>query len=208
MKKPFFTLCISPLLMLSGCTSTGSYLGNNAGYSAGIYQSATFTPPATSLTLKLKDYVRELVADMALNMRSIESSGAIGVTNFVLTGSDFQSTNQLGYVLADTFMMQLHQLGFETLDYKVTEYIRVTAQGDFAMSRDYLELDAGIPADYVLVGTLSDHKKGYIIHARIVDVKSKKIMAAGESFIPKKLVNILLSKRYIQATDFIAQASS
>jgi hypothetical protein len=41
-----------------------------------------------------------------------------------------------------------------------------------------------------------------------VDVKSKKIMAAGESFIPKKLVNMLLSKRYIQATDFTAEASS
>ena len=183
-------------------------MDNNTAHSSGMYQNTTFTAPAKSLTLELSDYVRELVADMALNMRSLDSSGTIAVTNFVFTGSDYQSTNQFGYALADTFMMQMHQLGFETLDHKVTDYIRITDQGDFAMSRDYLELDAGISVEYVLVGTLSDHKKGYMIHARIVDIKSKKIMATGESFIPKKLVNMLLSKRYIQTNDFTEEASS
>jgi TolB-like protein len=193
--------------MLSGCASIGNYIGNNASHTPGMYQSATFTP-AKSLTLELEDYVRELVADMTLNMRSLESSGAIGVTNFVFTGSDYQSSNPFGDALTNTFMMQLHQLGFETLDFKVTDYIRITAQGDFAMSRDYQELDLGIPIDYVLVGTFSDHKKGYKVHARIVDIKSKKILAAGESFIPRKLVNTLLSKRYIPLADFTAEVSS
>ena len=181
---------------------------DDTSHTAGMYQSATFTPPAKSLRLELTDYVRELVADMALNMRSIESSGTIGVTNFVFTGSDFQSSNQLGYALADTFMMQLHQLGLETIDFKVTDFIRITAQGDFAMSRDYLELDTDIPVDYVLVGTLTDYKKGYRVHARIVDIKSKKILAAGESFIPKRLVNSLLRMGYVPSPDFTAGASS
>ena len=204
MIKPFFTLCILSLLMLSGCASIGNY----AGQSAGMYQSATFTAPAKSLTLELEDYVRELVTDMTLNMRSLESSGTIGVTNFVFTGSDYQYSHPLGDALANTFMMQLHQRGFETLDFKVTDYIRITPQGDFAMSRDYLDLGSGVSVDYVLVGTLSDHKKGYRVHARIVDIKSKKILAAGESFIPRKLLNTLLSKRYIPLADFTAEVSS
>jgi TolB-like protein len=205
--KPFFIYCILSLLILSGCASIGNYMGNNASHTLSMYQNATFAP-AKSLTLELEDYVRELVADMTLNMRSLESSGAIGVTNFVFTGSDYQSSNPLGDALANTFMMQLHQFGFETLDFKVTDYIRITAQGDFAMSRDYLELDLGTPVEYVLVGTLSEHKKGYRVHARIVDIKSKKILAAGESFIPRKLVNTLLSNRFIPLADFTAEVSS
>jgi TolB-like protein len=204
LKKSFFTLCMSSVLMLSGC----AVIRGDGDHSAGMYQSATFTPPAKSLTLELEDYVRELVAEMALNMRSLDPSGAIGVTNFVFTRSDFQSTNQLGYAIADTFMMQLHQLGFETLDFKVTDYIRITPQGDFAMSRDYLELNTDTPVDYVLVGTLTDHKKGYRVHARIVDIRSKKILAVGESFIPRKLVNILLSKSYLPSAAFTAGTSS
>ena len=205
MIKPFFTLCIILLLMLSGCAN----LSDNPAHSSGMYQSATFTPAVSKPSaLGLEDYVRELVSEMTVNMRSLDSSGAIGVTNFVFTGSDYQSTNQLGYALADSFMLQLHQIGLDTLDYKVTDYIRITAQGDFAMSRDYLELNDNIPIDYVLVGTISDHQKGYIIHARIVDIKSKKILASGESFIPQKLVNMLVSKNYISTSDFTAEATS
>ena len=206
MIKPFFTFCIFSLIILNGCAN----VGHSVGHSEDMFQSATFTPPVTSTasTLKLDDYVRELVSEMMFNMRSLDSSGTIGVTNFVSTGSDYQSTNQFGYTLADTFMLQLHQVGLDTLDYKVTNYIRVTPQGDFAMSRNYLELDADVPIDYVLVGTISAHKKGYTILARIVDMKSKKILASGESFIPQKLVNMLVSKNHISTSDFTAEATS
>ncbi|MFT5676406.1 MAG: hypothetical protein ACI808_002351, partial [Paraglaciecola sp.] len=54
-------------------------------HSNSMYQSATFAPPAQVMTLELKDYVRKLVAEMALNITSLESTGAIAVTNFVST---------------------------------------------------------------------------------------------------------------------------
>jgi TolB-like protein len=145
---------------------------------------------------------------MALNIRSADTLGVIAVTNFVFSGSDFQSTNELGYVLADTFMMELHLLGFETLDFKVTDFIRVTSKGDFSMSRDYLELETETSFKYVLVGKLIDHKNGYIVHARIVDIKSKKVLALGQSFIPRKLVNMLVNVNSTQSTKAIAKVSS
>lgn len=192
--------------MLSGCSTI---IGDNTADFSGMYQNATFTPPApAALPLGFKDYVRELAADLTTNMRSVESSNTIVVTNFVVSDSDFQSTNQLGNVLADTFMMELHQLGFETLDVKVTDYVRVTEQGDFGMSRDYQELKEDIAISYMLVGKFTEHEKGYIVHARIVDIKTKKILAAGESFIPRKLVKKLLSKRFIQSTNSISGALS
>ena len=172
-----------------------------------MYQNATFTPPAKSLTLDLSDYVREMISDMMLNMRAYDASRVIGVTNFVIT-SDYQSSSLIGDELANTFMMQMHQSGFQTLDFKVTDYIRITEQGDFAMSRDYLELDTNTAIDSVLVGTISDHKNGYRVFARIVDVKTKKVLAAGESFIPRMVTNTLLSNLYLQASDYTLRASS
>lgn len=204
--KLFFTLCIFLLLILSGCASKQEEVIHTS--SKGMYQSATFTPLVKNTNLELKDYVRELVAEMALNLHSVESSRAIAVTNFVFTNLDYQSTNELGHALADTFMMELHQFGFKTLDFKVTDFIRITPQGDFAMSRDHLELKSDIPVDYVLVGKITDYKKGYRVLARIVDIKSKNILASGESFIPKKLVNMLISEKHIQTADFAMKGSS
>lgn len=189
--KLYFTTCIFLLPMLSGCASKQQEVNHSS--TKGMYQSATFAPPAKVTALELRDYVRELVAEMALNLRSLDSSGAIAVTNFVSSDSDFQSTNELGFAIAESFMMELHHFGFNTLDIKVTDYIRVTPQGDFAMSRDFLELKAETHVDYVLVGKITNFKTGYRVDARIVDIKSKNILATGESFIPKKLVNMLIS---------------
>jgi TolB-like protein len=185
-----------------------SSTGSQSSDKGRMYQSATFRPPSNVMQLELEDYVRELVAEMSLNIRDVESTGAIAVTNFVFSDIDYQSTNQLGYALADTFMMELHRFGFKTLDFKVTDYIRITSQGDFAMSRDYLELEADIPVDYVLVGKITDYKMGYKVLARIVDIKSKAILASGESLIPKKLVNMLISEEHIQPADFTLKVSS
>lgn len=173
-----------------------------------MYQSATFTSPSKASPLELRDYVRELVAEMALNIRSVDVSNAIAVTNFVSSDSDYQSTNELGFAIADSFMMELHQFGFKTIDVKVTDYIRVTPQGDFAMSTDFLELQADTPVDYVLVGKITDFKTGYKISARIVDIKNKNILASGESFIPKKFVSTLISKKSSEASDSSLRVSS
>ena len=190
--------------MLSGCSS----IHEEASPSNSMFQNATFTSSTETFTSDLNGHVRKLVAEMAQNMDSIESVGPIAVTNFVFTNSDYQSTNKLGYALSDTFMMELHRFGFETLDFKVTDYIRITPQGDFAMSRDYLELQNDIAIDYVLVGKLTDYNNGYVVHARIVDINSKKILASGESFIPNKLVSRLINNKHIQKTDFTIKVTS
>ena len=133
--------------MLSGCAGMQKRLSHSTSDSTGMYQSGTFATPSTEMTPELRDYVREMVAKMAPDIRSVESAGAIAVTNFVTTDLDYDSTNGLGYALADTFMAELHRSGFKTLDFKVTDYIRITPHGDFAMSLDYLELKPDIPVE-------------------------------------------------------------
>ena len=47
-----------------------------------------------------------------------------------------------------------------------------------------------------------------MVLARIVDIKSKNVLAVGESFIPKKLVNMLINEKHIQATAAAIKVSS
>lgn len=199
--KLYSTFCLFLLLTVIGGCASDNHKEMGLSSSKGMYQSATFAAPSKTTPPELRDYVRDLVAEMSLNLRAVDSSKAIAVTNFAFTNLDYDSTNELGHALADTFMMELHQFGFRTLDVKVTDFIRITPQGDFAMSRDYLELKADYPVDYVLVGKITNYKKGYRVLARIVDIKSKDILAAGESFIPKKLVNMLIDENPIGAAD-------
>ena len=192
------------VIINSGCT----WHDQSENHSANTYQSNTFRQITNNnAAVDLEDYVRELVADMAINMRSIEENKAIAITSFVFSDSNFENTNNLGHVIADSFMKELHQFGLTTLDFKVTDFIRITPQGDFSLSRDYHDFENGISVDYVLVGTMTDYNKGYILQARIVNIKSKEILGAGQTFIPYKLINKLTGLRYSENSEFVAKVS-
>jgi len=181
------------IIFISGCAWQDQH-DQSLNQSLNMYQNNTFGQVINNNNSGIEGHVRGLVADMAVNMRSIDPSKAIAVTSFVFSNSNYESTNKLGYMLADTFMKELHQFGFITLDFKVTDFIRITPQGDFSLSRDYLDLQGEFTVDYVLVGTMTDYKAGYILQARIVNIKNKKILATGQSFITYKLVNNLAGR--------------
>jgi TolB-like protein len=202
--KTFSFIIFIIVIINSGC----AWQDQSVSDSPSMFQNNTFNQISNNNTPELDDYVRELVADMAINMKSIEQTNAIAVTSFVFSNSSYESTNNLGHVLADSFMKELHQFGLTTIDFKVTDFIRITPQGDFSLSRDYLDLKDEIPADYVLVGTMTDYNKGYILQARIVNIISKEILATGQTFIPYKIVNMLTDKRDRQRTEFMTKVSS
>ncbi|WP_299081343.1 FlgO family outer membrane protein [uncultured Paraglaciecola sp.] len=173
-----------------------------------MFQNTTLAVPTiTDRPLALQDYVAQLIADMEGNLQSLESSNAVAVTNFVFANSNYQTTNDLGHFLANACMQELHRQGITTLDYKVTDFIRVTPEGDFSLSRDHLEIKDEANIDYVLVGTMTDAKTGYILHARIVDVANKTILAAAQTLIPSKLVNMLAAEKRAEPANIVKGAS-
>ena len=64
--------------------------------------------------------------------------------------------------------------------------------GDFALSRDYLELKANLPVEYVLTGTLARHQGGVMVNARVVGVTSRAVVATAQSLIPHHVVDAIL----------------
>ena len=90
------------------------------------------------LTKHIGAYVQNLTQDLISNMEYLSDKTPVGITHFALLDSDLQRTNLLGFQLAESFMHELHKFRIPVIDYKSSEYIRVTSEGDFVLTRDYL----------------------------------------------------------------------
>ncbi|MFQ3235133.1 MAG: TolB-like protein [Paraglaciecola sp.] len=136
-------------------------------------------------------YVQGITQDLIANMDTPDNTMDIGVTSFVYLDGNFDDTDLLGNQLSESFMHELHQFGLNVLDFKSSDYIRVTPNGDFNFSRDYEELNAQMPVQYVMGGTMVKHQDGVMVNARMVSLNSKKILSTAQGFIPASVVNAL-----------------
>ena len=82
----------------------------------------------------------------------------------------------------------------KVVDYKVTDYIRVTPGGDFALSRDFNELSAELPIRYVLTGTMTAHKNGVLVNARLIRIDNKQVISAARTFMPEAVVRAVVGQ--------------
>lgn len=139
----------------------------------------------------INHYVRGLMHQLADNVKYVNQSTPIAVTSFVLLDSDLQKTNLVGNQIAESFIHEIHKLGLPVLDYKTTDFFRVSTEGDYIFSRDYMELRSDLPIDYVLSGTLTKHQKGYLVNARIIGIKSKAVVASAQGFVPDYAIKSL-----------------
>ena len=136
-------------------------------------------------------YVQGIMQELIANMDTPDSSMDIGVTSFVYLDGNFDETDLLGNQLSESFMHELHQFGLNVLDFKSSDYIRVTPSGDFNFSRDYEELNPDMPVQYVMGGTMVKHQDGVIVNARMISINTKKVLSSAQGFIPASVVNAL-----------------
>lgn len=141
----------------------------------------------------INHYVRSLMNDLINNMHYVDKKTPLGVSSFVFLDSDLNKTNLLGKQIAESFMHEIHQTGIPVIDFKATNYIRITESGDFSFSRDYMELQEVLPLKYVLSGTLVKHQDGILVNARIIGLQSKAVVASAQGFLPENIVKALLS---------------
>ncbi|GAC13460.1 FlgO family outer membrane protein [Aliiglaciecola lipolytica] len=148
------------------------------------------------MTKHVGDYVQNMTQDLISNMEYLTDKTPVGVTNFALIDSNLQRTNLLGFQLTESFMHELHKFRIPVIDFKATDYIRVTEQGDFLLSRDFLELTEQTPIEYILTGTLTKHQGGYIVNARILGLQSKAVVASAQMLMPFYVVDALLPSEH------------
>jgi len=146
-------------------------------------------------------YMRGLMQDLVSNLQYVNESTPIAVTSFVFLDSDLEQTSLLGNQMSESLIHEIHKVGIPVLDFKVTDSLRITQEGDFISSRDFNYLNTNIPIRYIVTGNLVKHQGGYLVNARVVGIKSKAVVASAQSFIPAHVAKALLSSKPLTTSE-------
>ena len=104
-----------------------------------VLNNSSFTAAPTRKNIN--HYVRGIMQDLVENLQYVNDKTPIAVSSFVYLDVDHNSTTLLGNQLAESFIHEPHTFGVPVVDFKTTDYMRVTPSGDYVFSRDYLELN-------------------------------------------------------------------
>lgn len=169
----------------------------DAGSMVGANWNVGFNQP---LVKNINHYVRGIMHNLVDNIHYINDKTPVGVASFIFLDRAYNQSSLLGNQIAESFMHEVHQFGIPVIDFKTTDYLRVTERGDFVFSRDFLELKDELPIKYVLAGTLVKHRAGFLVNARIIGLTSKAIVASAQGFIPNSVAEAIMPS---QETDGI-----
>lgn len=139
----------------------------------------------------INHYIRGIMQDMVENLQYVNDKTPLAVSSFIYLDDDYNDSTLLGNQISESFMHELHTFGVPVIDFKTTDYMRVTPSGDYVFSRDYLELTKEQSFNYVLAGTLVNHQGGVLVNARIIGLTSKAIVGSAQGFIPQSVVDSL-----------------
>lgn len=186
--------CFLSAFVLAGCVA-----GNNVGVSGQERHAAGSddvrdTPLSynhSEPVLTINDYARNIVHELMAQHRIPDDMAMVAVTDFSYVDTALDGGSVVSNHLSEAIIYDLHKFGVNVLDFKVTDYIRVTPSGDFVLSRSFEELHHEQPIKYVVTGTLTPHAKGILVNARLVQIDNKRVISAARSFIPDDIVKTI-----------------
>jgi TolB-like protein len=161
----------------------------------------------SSSKLNVNHYAKGLMQDLVENLQHVDSTTPVAVVSFVMLDGDYNQSSLLGNQMAESLIHEIHQFGIPVIDYKTTGFIRITEHGDFAFSKDYEELGQSLVAQYIFGGTMTKHKEGYLVNARVIGLESKTVVASAQNFIPNEIAEALMDKNR-DATMFSNQSQN
>lgn len=168
-------------------------ISNDNLFQSGLVQQNNYTKPTPPMRKNINHYVRGIMQDMVENLQYVNVKTPLAVSSFVFLDDEYSDGSLLGNQISESFMHELHSFGVPVIDFKTTDYMRVTPKGDFVFSRDYLELNQDQNFKYVLAGTLVNHQGGVLVNARIIGMQSKAVVGTAQGFIPQSVVDALNS---------------
>ena len=190
-------MLLSAFLLASCATPTQRVITETVSernLDATAYELPSQLAVEASPVLTVNEYARALVHELMSNHSAVEDKGMVGVTDFAYVDTPLDQGSVLSNHLSEAIMYDLHKFGVAVLDYKVTDYIRVTPSGDFALSRDFNELSDELPIRYVVTGTMTAHKNGVLLNARLIRIDNKQVISAARTFMPEAVVRAVIGQ--------------
>lgn len=182
----FKLILLSLVFVVVGC-STQSQVVNQ-----------TQPEPMDSNQAKIAHYTHQLANQLIASSRDIHAGQRVAVTSPVFLASGMQESNLVGLQLQQELAAELHALALNVVDFKLTDGIRVTPGGDFALSTNYLELRELQQADYILVGTLVEREETLLVSLRMLEFNSQIVKATAQIEIPHFVIEDLMYRNNFQ----------
>jgi TolB-like protein len=209
MKIKSAIISLSFSLLLVGCTSSFSYDSSRLCIdSDGIYkrcsvivgdqdasvQSSTkeyrsqgdtsFIPSGDNKLLA--DYVEQLAMQLIDTLSGQSLPEAVALTSFVKLGENSKLDDKLGGQISEAFYYELQAFGLAVVDVKTVIDLDTQGAWDFSMLKNS-ELAEG-EYSHILTGTISHSKRGIRINARIINLKSKLVIASAKGLVPSFVI--------------------
>ncbi len=136
----------------------------------------------------INDYTEQMVHVLFQKASLQNIDKAIAVPPFISIPSTAIGNQQFNVIVAEAFVVDMQNIGLPVAEFILTDYSD-NEQTDFL---SYIEERAGSQHfGYVLKGTLRERELGTMVYARIIDVKTKRVIASTSKLLPKYLVSLL-----------------
>lgn len=127
----------------------------------------------------------ELFADMRPDRNyRFAVAGFVPVDTFKPNHDHQDPLMLLGQQLEQGLMTEAVKRGFVAQDFKAANNITITEKSDRILSRDVTQLNAVQRVDFFITGTITHQQQGAVVNARIINARSKDVVAAATKFFP------------------------
>jgi len=183
----------SYLIAISGCTiSSGDGSESDRG-------SRDLQTNAQLSASPVHTYAAKLVTQILSNNSNIPKNSYIAVGTFMpATGSATMQDIALGNQLQESVNTIMTQAGFKLEEFKLRKAIKVNTDHDQFLSRESADLNTGLHAEYLLVGTTNYLEKSTQVNARLVSADDRRVISAATIYIPN---NVSWSSTKVQTRD-------
>ena len=177
----FCLACVAIVVSLSGCSA--------------VQQTFNETPYNSKRSSDLGNvelYTYELAQELFFNMTPDRQyryavTGFVPVTTLKAAVEEQSPIMLLGHQLEQGLTTETVRRGYIAQDYKSTNSIIMEAQSERSLSRNLDHLTGTQNIDFFITGTITEQESGAIVNARIINARTKDVIAAATKFFPSEL---------------------
>ncbi|WP_018982107.1 FlgO family outer membrane protein [Salinimonas chungwhensis] len=174
--------------VLSGCSQWSVAPQQAAPVQAQISASQPVGQSLGNIEYQTYLLANELFADVrpARHLR-YAVAGFVPVSSLKFDASQQSPLMLLGHQLEQGLITEATKRGYTTQEFKLTNDIVIGQQSDRVLSRNIEQLSAPERVDFYITGTLVHQQGGAVVNARVIEARTKDVVAAATRFFPAGL---------------------
>lgn len=114
-------------------------------------------------------------------------AGFVPATTLAHNSGEQRPLMLLGHQLEQGLLTEATKRGFTTQEFKLSDDIILGQDNDRVLSRNIDHLSGLERVDYYITGTLVHQEGGAVVNARIIETRTKQVVAAATRFFPSGL---------------------